>query len=101
MRIPTNSIASTFYDPQFPKADWHPVPQCAFEEPHQPLDEQHSPFSNPMHEKPLFEPQVPSSVGADLPVPLGASSGVPVGVGSASGAVSVVASGTGAASVVI
>jgi hypothetical protein len=46
--------------PQFPPADWHPVPQYADVDPHQPFELQQLPKVLPTQVLPVVPPQVPS-----------------------------------------
>lgn len=46
--------------PQFPKPDWHPVPQYGVVEPHHPAEEQQFPNELPKHVYPVVPPQLAS-----------------------------------------
>jgi hypothetical protein len=58
--------------PQFPKPAWHPVPQYADVEPHQPLALQQLPKELPTQVYPLVPPQVASVVTLFVDVGTGA-----------------------------
>ncbi len=52
-----------------PNSTWHPAPQYASLEPHQPAAEQHDPKTEPAHDMPLALPQVVATGITLMPIP--------------------------------